>query len=282
MRKILLAGAAMVFAGVGSAAAADILPAPIYDAPIYEAPVSQPVAAAGGWYLRGDAGYAWNKIKDPGFFQGSNANYVGFATSELRSSYSVGVGVGYQIRRYLRTDLTLDYFSKADFRGSTTGICPGGGACRSSDTSKVGGLSLLANAYVDFGTFGRFTPYAGAGIGGTYVSWDSLAGTSVSCPGGIPCAPDVTYPGAKSWRFTYALMAGASIDVTCNLKADVGYRYRRISGGKMFGYALGVGPGYEDGMSSHEVRGGLRYSLGGCPQQEVYIEPAPIMPAVYK
>ncbi|KJS20532.1 MAG: HEAT resistant agglutinin 1 protein [Hoeflea sp. BRH_c9] len=247
-----------------------------------ELPVTQPVAAAGGWYLRGDAGYAWNKIKDPGFFQGSNANFVGFTTSELRSSYSVGVGVGYQIRRYLRTDLTFDYFSKADFRGSTTGSCGVSGACVSRDVSKVSGLSLLANAYVDFGTYGRVTPYAGAGIGGTYVSWKGL--TNTSCSAGDPalCDPSVTHSGAKSWRFTYALMAGASVDVTCNLKADVGYRYRRISGGKMFGYALNGGPGYDGGMSSHEVRGGLRYSLGGCAQQEAYIEPAPIMPAVYK
>ncbi len=32
-------------------------------------------------------------------------------------------------------------------------------------------------------------------------------------------------------------MAGATIDVTCNLKADVGYRYRHVQGGDMFGYA---------------------------------------------
>jgi hypothetical protein len=40
--------------------------------------------------------------------------------------------------------------------------------------------------------------------------------------------------------------------------------------------------GYDKRHSSHEVRGGLRYSFGGCAREEVYIEPAPIMPAVYK
>ncbi len=38
--------------------------------------------------------------------------------------------------------------------------------------------SLLANAYVDLGTYGYITPYVGAGIGGTYVKWDKLRNTS--------------------------------------------------------------------------------------------------------
>lgn len=282
MRKIVLAGAAMLLAGAGSAGAADVLPTPVYEAPIYDSPVAQPVAAAGGWYLRGDAGYSWNKIGNPKFFQGSNANYVGFTTSELRSSYSVGVGAGYQIHKHLRTDVTFDYLSKAEFRGSTTGSCGVSTACTSRDIAEMTGYSLLANAYVDLGTYGRFTPYVGAGIGGTHVSWDGLNNTSCADGNSALCDPTVTHGGEKSWRFTYALMAGASVDLTCALKADVGYRYRDISGGKMFGYALNGGPGYDEGITSHEVRGGLRYSFGGCAQEEVYIEPAPIMPAVYK
>ncbi len=281
MKKVLLAGVALVLGGAGAAAAADVLP-PIVETPYIEAPVSHKVAAASGWYLRGDAGYAWNSIETPHYFQGSNANYVGFNTSELRGSYSVGVGVGYQIRSYLRTDVTLDYFSDADFTGSTRGGCGVAVACTSRDLSTVNGLSLLANAYVDFYKHGRFTFYGGAGIGGTHVSWDGLSNTSCSDAAPTLCDTTVHHSGDKSWRFTYALMAGASIDVTCNLKADIGYRYRNISGGKMFGYALNGGPGYDKGFSSHEARGGLRYSFGGCAQEEVYIEPAPVMPVVYK
>lgn len=285
MKKIMLASVALVLGGAGTASAADALP-PIVEAPYVEAPVTHKVEAASGWYLRGDAGYSWNKIDNPQFFQGSNANYVGFASSDLRGSYSVGVGVGYQVRSYLRTDLTLDYFSKADFTGSTrgggaaAGACVG--ACTSRDYSSVSGMSLLANAYVDFYKHGRFTLYGGAGIGGTYVKWDGLSNTSCSDANPALCDATVNHSGHSSWRFTYALMAGASIDVTCNLKADIGYRYRNISGGKMFGYALGGGPGYDNGFSSHEARGGLRYSFGGCAQEEVYVEPAPIMPVVYK
>ncbi|MEP3439017.1 MAG: outer membrane protein [Hoeflea sp.] len=285
MKKIFLATTAMVFAGVGSAAAADILPPPIVEAPVYEMPAPQPVAAASGWYLRGDVGYSWNEISGAEFFQGgSSAAYVPFATTSLRSSYSVGAGVGYKVNRYLRTDVTLDYFGDTDFRGSTQGGCgtPGLSPCTSTDISTFSAISLLANAYVDLGTYGRFTPYVGAGIGGTRVDWKGLSNTSCSNANPALCDPTVTHSGEASWRFTYALMAGASVDLTCNLKADVGYRYRHIEGGKMFGYALNGGPGYDKSMSSHEVRGGLRYGFNGCAQEEVYIEPAPIMPAVYK
>lgn len=278
----------MLLAGVGVAGAADF-PAPYVEAPVYEAPVSQPVAAAGGWYLRGDAGYSWNKMKGADFWQGvtGTAGWAPFTSGTLRGSYTIGAGVGYQATRYLRGDLTVDYFSKANFRGSTSGV-QGGANFTSTDSSSVSGFGLLANAYVDFYKTGRYTFYAGGGLGGTRVKWDHLSNTSCPDAGGA-CNQTVFHDGRSSWRFTYALMAGASVDVTCNLKADVGYRYRRVSGGEMFGFprapAAGARAGtqvYDRGFNSHEVRGGLRYGFGGCAEQEVYIEPAPIMPAVYK
>jgi hypothetical protein len=56
-----------------------------------------------------------------------------------------------------------------------------------------------------------------------------------------------------------------------------------MASGAMFKSLTSQGyQGYHKSISSHEVRGGLRYGFGGCAEQEVYIEPAPIMPAVYK
>ena len=123
--------------------------------------------------------------------------------------------------------------------------------------------SLLANAYVDLGTYGSITPYLGAGIGGTQVKWDTL--NNICRPGVAQCVND-THPGEANWRFTYALMAGASYDVTDCVAVDAGYRYRKIEGGKMFGIAsLGnPGAGHDKGMTSHEVRVGARYKFGGC------------------
>ena len=108
--------------------------------------------------------------------------------------------------------------------------------CTSSDRSSLTAYTLLANAYVDLGTYGYVTPYVGAGIGGSYVKWKNLRNVACADDGSF-CDDQVTHGGKGNWRFTYALMAGASIDVTCNVKADVGYRYLHIDGGNMFGYA---------------------------------------------
>ena len=147
------------------------------------------------------------------------------------------------------------------------------------DTSKFSALLLLANAYVDLGTWHGFTPYVGAGIGGANVKWSELRNSI----GGIV----TTHPGATNWRFAVALMAGTSYCLTNNLSLDVGYRFTRIEGGKMFGYANFGGPGFDKGLNIHEGRAGLRYQFGGsngCSEPEpVAYAPEPIEPApVYK
>ena len=118
----------------------------------------------------------------------------------------------------------------------------------------------------------------GAGIGGAYVRWDDLHN---SFPG-----VDDHHAGGKEWRFAYALMAGASYCLPDKLDLDVGYRFSHINGGKMFSYAdssaggPGAGPGFDRGMNTHEVRGGLRYSFGGsnnCSQPEtIAYAPEPV------
>lgn len=278
MRKVLSGVAAVLLAGV-SAQAADL-----YQPEVIEAPPVQPVAIeTGGWYLRGDAGYSLNRMRGARFFQGGRTNNMrDFDTAKLKNGFTIGGGVGYQINDYLRTDATLDYMFKSKFNGSTTGVC-GAFPCHSSDRSSLTALSLLANAYVDIGHYGIVTPYVGGGIGGTYVKWNTLNNTICDDPAVSPNCYTTNHGGKKSWRFTYALMAGASIDVTCNLKADVGYRFRHVTKGDMFGYRQNGGPGYDKGFYSHEARAGLRYALNGCDQQ-AYIPPAdiPIGEPVYK
>lgn len=262
-----------------SAFAADLYqPAP----PVLNAP-EVVINDASGWYLRGDAGYSFNKLRGANFFQGSNALLSDFTTASLKDSFVVGAGVGYQINSYLRSDVTLDYLSQADFRGSTRGSGAAFGACvgpcTSSDRTSLNAYSLLANAYVDLGTYGGFTPYVGAGIGGTYVKWDKLRNTACA-DDGSGCDGTVEHGGKGGWRFTYALMAGASYDITCNLKADAGYRFRHIEGGDMFGYKANGGPGYDKGINSHELRIGARYVFNGCTAQAY--EPEIVPPPVYK
>lgn len=274
-RMTLLAGLLAGFAG--HAFAAD-MPQPVEEAP---PPVVEAApASVGGWYIRGDLDYHWSRFGGADYITygpppGSNS----FDSGSLKGAFSAGAGVGYQVNQYFRTDLTADWMGKSNFHGSTVGTCGGGVACISTDTSSYSALLLLANAYVDIGTWHGVTPYVGAGIGGAWMKWDTLHNSDLD--------GDFYHQGGKGWRFAYALMAGASYCLTDRVKLDVGYRYSHINGGRMFEYAAGAGgttgagPGFDHGVDVHEVRGGLRYEFGGqsscAPPPEPYQpEPEPI------
>lgn len=278
MRLATTVAAAMLLAGV--AHSADLYqpqqPEPLMDAP------EVTVQEASGWYLRGDVGYSFNKIRGAKFFQGGAADSeVDFASTHIKDSFLLGGGVGYQFNNYLRSDVTFDYLTKSDFRGSTLGGCGVSTDCFSSDRSSFSAYSLMANIYVDLGTYAYFTPYVGAGFGASYVKWDKLRNTSCDVADPADCDPVSEHGGKGKWRATGALMAGATIDVTCNLKADVGYRFRYIDGGNMFGYANSGGPGRDKGIYSHEARVGARYMFNNNCDAPVAYEPEP-QPIVYK
>lgn len=298
--KQLLIGAALLAGVAAPAAAADLYQPPVVEAPppVY---VPEPVPEFGGWYIRGDLGYKFPGWKGADYitygcagcgFNGPQAGTNSFQTGSLRGAFSFGGGIGFQANKYARFDFTGDYMLKSGFLGSTAGTaCTPAGVCTSSDTSNMSALLLLANAYADLGTYGRVTPYVGAGIGGARISWDGLV--NAATPGGV-----TTHAGASSWRFAWALMAGASVCVTNNIKLDAGYRYANIAGGRMFefgpaGSNTGAGPGFDRGFDVHEVRAGLRYQFGGgsdCGGRREYVSyepmpepaPEPVYRPVYK
>ncbi|MBS3647923.1 porin family protein [Pseudaminobacter sp. 19-2017] len=262
--------AAVLASGIAfPAVAADFFePPPVVEAPppVYQAP------AVGGWYIRGDVDYHWNDFSHADYITGT-PGAEGRLNGDLKGAMSIGAGIGYQVNDYFRVDFTGDYFFDADFDGSTVGFCGGGAPCVSSDSTSMNALLLLANAYVDLGTYYGFTPYVGAGIGGAHVRWDDLR--NVNDDG------EFFHEGGKEWRFAYAAMAGVSYCLTSATKLDVGYRFSHINGGRMFGFDTGAGPGFDDGINVHEVRGGLRYQFtgnNGCepPPPPVAYEPPPV------
>jgi opacity protein-like surface antigen len=268
-KTLLFASVAFAAAFAPSANAADILEPAVVELP-EPAPMVEP-AHKGGWYLRGDVGYTVNGDVDVDYdvFGGTppGSFSTGLLSGELRNGYSIGAGVGYDTGNHLRLDLTADYFSKANYSGNSSCIIPPATVptvC-SNDSMSMTALSLLANAYVDLGNFNGFTPYVGAGIGGTHVKWSEL--NNVCTPAAIAaglCTSD-THPGESGFRFTYAAMAGVSYDVSDCVAIDAGYRYRKIEGGKTFGIAStgAPGAGHDRGLSSHDFRLGARYKLGG-------------------
>jgi opacity protein-like surface antigen len=272
--KKLLTSATLMLALAGAASAADLYTPEPQPAPYEPAPVVE----TSGWYIRGDASYDVMNLRGAKFYQGgSSRRMVDFHETDIDNTGNIGVGVGYQVNDHFRVDTTFDYLFSADFRGSTTGGGSDFGACtdtcKSRDVSAMTAYSLMANAYVDIGHYGMLTPYVGAGLGGTYVKWDDLKNTACSATNPELCDDTVSHKGKGSWRLTYGLMLGTAIDINCNLKADVGYRYRRVDDGDMFGYKSNGGPGKDKGFDIHEARAGLRYAFGGCAEQ-AYLPPA--------
>jgi opacity protein-like surface antigen len=283
--RALLAATALT-AMAGQAVAADIVyQPPIVEAPpVYEAPVE--VVSTGGWYIRGDIDYHAPRWRGGDYVTYGAGPVYGnsFATGSLRPAFSVGGGVGYQANKHFRADFTADYWFRSTFNGTTVGAC---GTC--TDTATMSALLLMANAYVHIGKWGRWSPYVGAGIGGARVHWSDLQNT-------LPNGNTVTHPGATSWRFAVAAMAGTTVCLTDKIDLDLGYRYTRISGGPMFAYdqVNTVGPGVDRGFDVHEGRAGLRYKFGGghggglgsssgCGYKPApHYEPPVIEPPIYK
>lgn len=271
-RKALFA---LLFAGLAWPVFAADLPEPQVEEappPVYE----QPVADVGGWYIRGDIDYHKSDVRGIDYTTyticpcnvvtpGSNS----FDSGKLKGGFSLGGGVGYKINDHFRTDLTADYWFKSNFNGSTSGVDSGGNPTTSVEVSKMSAFLLLANAYVDIGTYHGITPYVGAGIGGAHVKWDTVYDPNTA----------ETNPGSSNWRFAYALMAGASYCLTDKIILDAGYRFSHIQGGRMFEWdASSAGPGFDRGINTHEVRGGLRYQFGGnngCAAPVVAYQPEP-------
>jgi opacity protein-like surface antigen len=288
MRLILRAALPIALAGlvsVGAAKAAD------YDPPIVidDADEYVPVEVGSGWYLRGDIGYAIGINSSGAFnyrtFDPITATYgqSTFDTASLSSQLTYGIGFGYQYNEFLRADITADAFA-GRFSGTTTSAVPCldpianptylGTTCRSEDGASFNAVTVMANGYVDLGTYAGFTPYVGAGAGLTHMSWGNLTnrtycvdGAAV-CPGPGGIVATTTHPGEDSWRFTYAFMGGLAFDISQNLKLDVGYKYTAVAGGAMFGWDAGTAAagatgvqGRDSGFSKHDVRVGIRYAL---------------------
>jgi len=224
-----------------SAVASDI---EVIDAP--EIDVSESVAAE-GWYIRGDLGYSgWIKGGRPRMTEAGISRE--FDERRFSRPFSYGAGIGYQFNDLMRADVTAD-FSRDDFSGSAA--CAGGPCAFKADYSAAG---VMANGYVDLGTLAGFTPYIGAGLGATYLDWGKADCSGVGCVGS-------SLAGQDGLRFTYALMAGASMDLTSRVKLDFGYRFSDIAGGKAFRSGGGDVDIRDRGLQKHEFRIGLRVPL---------------------
>jgi len=260
-KRLSLTGFAVVLSTAGFAAD---LPTPVIEH-VPQVPV------AGGFYLRGDIGY--KLYSDPsGSFNDPVIGDLRYERESMDNAWMIGVGVGYQFNDYFRTDLTLDY----ETRATATGYAPCVGCATAGQFSKeqadIDVWTVMLNAYVDVGTWNRITPYVGAGIGASYVNTSNKK--SFNPDGSKP-----TYDGSHGeWNFAWALMAGAEYAITPNWSLDAGYRYKDLGDAKSI-KLVNVGSDQTreewDDLTAHEFRLGARYTFNttSAPAGPVYYEP---------
>ena len=285
LKVALVAGAAFA-AAFTSAQAADL------------GPIMQPRAIApvqveemtGGWYLRGDIGVGAQNFKDFDHHQ-TNPTFVWPASwrieqRDMNDSAFIGAGIGYQWNAWLRFDATAEYRAKSSFSalGSYTEFCPNG-RCFDKYEGNHSAVVVMANAYVDLGTWMCLTPFVGVGAGFARHTFTGLTDVGFISDGttGFGFAQN----DFSEWKFAWAVHAGVAYNVTSNFKMELAYRYLNMgnvntsiidcassgcstNGPRAF-YTLRE-------LDSHDIKFGMRWML--TPDQQA--APAYMPPLVRK
>lgn len=232
------------------------------------------------FYVRGDFGYAFHDVggfgQDNLFSQGGE-----FVSEDVGSTPYIGGGLGWRLSSWLRVDLTGEYRFSADvdaedyLQRNLTG--PAG--LLTASTKYKGDYSALvglANLYVDLPKWHGITPYVGAGLGVSRNRFSDFTTESDGsfrdfATGQVTSATTEGYAGDNSkTSFAWALMAGASLDLSDQLKLDAGYRYLNLGSDIAATTALihcfcgTIGdPLTASDMEAHEIRIGLRWEFSG-------------------
>jgi len=223
----LFVGAAMAVA-VNAAGAADL--PPIMQRPMMPVQVEE----FGGWYLRGDVGVGIQKFSDFAFTQTNAASGAVWPADwridqrDIKDTFFVGGGIGYQWNSWLRFDATAEYRADVLFRavGSYTNF-PNPALGRAFDvyTGDHSAAVFLANAYVDLGTWWCLTPFVGGGVGAAYHRISNLQDIGVNADGLGASAFGYANADHTQWNLAWALHAGVAYNVSQNFKVQLAYRY---------------------------------------------------------
>ena len=271
---------AALFAGATFAAA--LAPAQAVDlGPIMQPRPIAPVQVeemTRGWYLRGDIGVGAQSFNEFGFTQ-TNPAFVWPASwridrKEFGDAVFGGGGVGFQWNSWLRVDGTAEYRAKSKFKtiGSYTGLCPGG-RCFEAYDGKHSAIAVMANAYIDLGTWMYLTPFVGAGAGYARHTISGLRDVGLISDG------SAGFAGAQGdhseWKFAWAVHAGVAYNIDDSFKMEVAYRYLNFGNVNTgivdcaAGCATGGGPRafytFRD-LDSHDLKFGMRWMLAPEPQ----------------
>ena len=262
VKSLLAAGAATLISSMAFAADMPIAAPP----PMY-APVAPP-ADFGGWYLRGDVGMTNQRAKSI-----ESALPAGYSkTTEGLGFDSAGLfdlGVGYRFNNWFRADLIGQYRGKSNLHGSDNVVGPGFVGVNNYTGSKSEWV-VMANAYVDLGTWWCITPFIGAGVGGSYNKISGFRDDGVSYSPGLNNSVAYFADNGK-WNLAWAAHAGLAYKVNPGFTVELAYSYMNLGDGAPGNYRLfdnsASGPTsikVRD-ITSHDVKIGVRWDLNSPP-----------------
>ena len=230
------------------------------------------------FYIRGDLGYADNRIGEFGQ-EDVTFNGGGFVSQDVEGAPYIGGGVGVRLARWLRVDLTGEYRFSADIGAvdhlelnlsNPDGLMTASTTYSGEHTAFVG----LANIYIDLPKLHSITPYVGAGLGFARNKFSGFHTTSNGsfedfATGDVQSETTTGVAGSKtSTSFAWALMAGVGVDLDERTKLDIGYRYVHL--GSDVAASTGIidcscgtvgSPLTGSDLDSHEVRIGIRFEF---------------------
>ena len=269
VKSLLAAGAAALFSTVAFAADMPIAPPPYAPAPMVE--------DFGGWYLRGDIGFSNQRVD-----RLNNARDVTLTSSLQTNNFNTagifGLGVGYKVNNWFRADVTGEYRGNSQFHGTDRITYTGGVGIDTYNGTKNEWI-VLANAYVDLGTWWCITPFIGAGVGGARVAINGFTDASIANNGG-GALPGLAYAdNVSKWNLAWAVHAGLAYKVTPNFTVELAYRYLDMGDGLTGDLRTFDGSGVNTinpttfkNITSHDLKLGVRWDLTS-PQ---YYAPPPV------
>src|SRR3978361_2092242 len=269
VKFIIAAGAATLLSQAALAADMAIAPPPQMYAP------HAVVEDFGGWYLRGDIGFSNQRVDRLNNVLDAN-NTSSVQTLNFNTAGIYGLGVGYRVNNWFRADVTGEYRGNSQFFGPDRITYPGGVGMDTYHATKNEWV-VLANAYVDLGTWWCVTPFIGACGGGARFAINGFTDTGLANQG-VPALPGMAYGDNMSkWNLAWALHAGVAYKVMPNFTVELAYRYLERGEGiagerRTFDGTNGINtPMTFKNITPHDLKLGVRWNF--AQPQPVYQPP---------
>jgi opacity protein-like surface antigen len=268
VKTLLAAGAATLISSVAFAADMPIAAPP----PMYAPP---PPADFGGWYLRGDIGMSNQSAKsiDSAVAQTfpTTTDGLGFDSAGI-----FDLGAGYRFNNWFRADVIGQWRGRSNLHGSNTVFYGPGDIGVNNYSGSKSEWVVMANAYVDLGTWWCITPFIGAGVGGSYNKLSSFRDDGMRYTGGVLSNSTTYFADNGKWNFAWAAHAGLAYKVNPGFTVELAYSYMNLGEAAPGNYHAfdnsisGASTIKVKDITSHDIKLGVRWDLSSPP---VYAPP---------